>query len=86
MISTPQVSDNLVNFDSVPFTHIPASIDEEQQEANVPNNAHVPQHIETNDIIHKPEALLDALLNISVQRSIRDQQPFIRYSEDEYVY
>ncbi|KAI6682494.1 hypothetical protein NL676_036375 [Syzygium grande] len=85
MISVATVSDDLIDLNPVPYTHIPAWVDEEQQEVNVPNNARIPKHVETDDVVPKPKTPLDAPPDIPIRRSVRDQRPSTRYSTDEYV-
>lgn len=73
MISTPQVSDDMIDLDPAPHTHIPAQIDEEQQKVNVPDNTHIPEHVETNDVISELDALSDALSDVPIRKSVRNR-------------
>lgn len=47
----PQVIDDLIDSDLVPGTHISTQVDKEYQEANVSDNAHIAEQVETDDIV-----------------------------------
>ncbi|RVW26208.1 Retrovirus-related Pol polyprotein from transposon TNT 1-94 [Vitis vinifera] len=81
-----QYSDNLIDLDPVPLTHLPTQVEDE---------AHDDQHdigdvetltqVEMDNGVHEQSPVAEASPDIPFRRSTRDRHPSIRYFVDDYV-
>ena len=81
-----QYSDNLIDLDPVPLTHLPTQVeDEAHDDQHVIGDVETPTQVEMDDDVHEQSPVVEVPPNIPLRRSTRDQHPSTRYSIDDYV-
>lgn len=85
--TVPQYSDDLIDLDPVPLTHVPTQVGDEVQDDQQHGTGDVdtPTQVETDDDIHEQVPVSEVPPDVPLRRSTRDRQPSTRYSVDEYV-
>ena len=81
-----QHSDNLIDLDPVPLTHLPTQVEDEAND-DQPNigDVETPTHVEMDDDVHEQSPVVEAPPDIPLRRSTRDQHSSTLYSVDDYV-
>ena len=81
-----QYSDNLIDLDPIPLTHLPTQVeDEAHDDQHDISDVETPTQVKMEDDVHEQSPVAEALPDIPLRRSTRDRHPSTRFSVDDYV-